>query len=98
MVGSILSLAQWVKDPELLWLWHRLAATAPFRPLAWEARMHAPGAALEKTKKKKKKTQKKKLKIQDEGIHFFPMCCDHLFTGNQNQQPGRFGRADACEE
>ena len=23
-------------DPELLWLWHRLAVTAPIRPLAWE--------------------------------------------------------------
>ena len=41
-------------DPELLWLWHRLAATAPIRPLAWEP-PYATGAALEKTKKKKKK-------------------------------------------
>ena len=23
-------------DPMLLWLWHRLAATAPIGPLAWE--------------------------------------------------------------
>ena len=23
-------------DPMLLWLWHRLAAVAPIRPLAWE--------------------------------------------------------------
>ena len=23
-------------DPELLWLWRRLAATAPIQPLAWE--------------------------------------------------------------
>ena len=22
-------------DPVLLWLWHKLAATAPIRPLAW---------------------------------------------------------------
>ena len=27
--GSILHLAQWVKDPVFLWLWCRLAATAP---------------------------------------------------------------------
>ena len=27
-------LAQWVKDPELLWLWRGLAATAQIRPLA----------------------------------------------------------------
>ena len=34
--GLIPGLAQWVKDPALLWLWHRPAATAPIRPLAWE--------------------------------------------------------------
>ena len=52
VAGSILALAQWVEgssvamscgvgrrrgsDPELLWLWRRLAATAPIQPLAWE--------------------------------------------------------------
>ena len=35
-VGSIPCLAQWVKDLALLWLWSRLAGTAPIRPLAWE--------------------------------------------------------------
>jgi len=61
--GSILGLAQCVKrssvavscgvarrhslDSELLWLWHRLAATAPFGPLPWEP-PYAAGAALEK--------------------------------------------------
>ena len=25
-----------VADPRLLWLWRRLAAIAPIRPLAWE--------------------------------------------------------------
>ena len=44
-------------DPALLWLWHRLAATAPISPLAWEPPC-AAGAALEKGKK----TKKKKLK------------------------------------
>ena len=39
-------------DPALLWLWCRLVATAPIRPLAWEP-PYAVGAALEKTKKKK---------------------------------------------
>ena len=41
-------------DPELLWLWCRLEVTAPIRPLAWEP-PYAPGAAIEKTKKKPKK-------------------------------------------
>ena len=37
-------------DPELLWLWlwHRLAATAPIGPLDWEP----PHAALKSQKKK----------------------------------------------
>ena len=48
-------------DPELLWLWHRLAAIAPIRPLAWEP-PYAAGAALEKAKRPKKKKKKKKEK------------------------------------
>ena len=55
-VTLIPGLAQWVKDPALLWLWRRLAAAAPIRPLAWEP-PHAAGAALKKDKKKKKKNQ-----------------------------------------
>ena len=38
-------------DPALLWLWHRLAATAPIRPLAWEP--HMPQVWPKKYKKKK---------------------------------------------
>ena len=38
--------------PELLWLWCRLVAAAPFRPLAWEP--PCAGGALEKAKKGKK--------------------------------------------
>ena len=43
-------------DPVLLWLWLycRLAATAPIRPLSWEP-PYAAGVALKKTKDKKKK-------------------------------------------
>ena len=38
-------------DPTLLWLWCRLAATAPIWPLAWEP----PYAAVAALKRKKKK-------------------------------------------
>ena len=41
-------------DPKLLWLWHRPAATALIRPLAWGP-PYAVGATLKKTKKKKRK-------------------------------------------
>ena len=41
-------------DLRLLWLWPRLEAAAPIRPLTWEP-PYAAGAALKKTKEKKKK-------------------------------------------
>ena len=68
VVGSIPGLTQWVKDLAqavahtgcrcgsdlvLLWLWHRPAAVALVRPLAWEP-PYAGFVALEKTEKKKK--------------------------------------------
>ena len=43
-------------DLALLWLWHRAAAVALIRPLAWEP-LYAMGAAPKKEKKKKKKFQ-----------------------------------------
>ena len=51
--GSIPGLAQWIKDLALLWLWCRMAAVAPIRPLAWEPPYHA-GVALKMQKRKKK--------------------------------------------
>ena len=48
VLGSVPGLTQWVKDLALLWLWHRPAATAPIKSLAWEP-PYATGAALEKT-------------------------------------------------
>ena len=39
-------------DAALLWLWRRLAATAPIRPLAWEP-PSAAGVAQEMAKRQK---------------------------------------------
>ena len=43
-------------DLALLWLWRRLAAVAPVRPLAWEP-PYATGVALERQKIERKKTK-----------------------------------------
>ena len=54
-VCLIPGLAQWVKDPALLWLWCRPAATALIRPLAWK-----PPYTLGVTQKRQEnKTNKK---------------------------------------
>ena len=42
-------------DLALLWLWHRMAATAPIRSLAWE-HPYATAAALKIQKQTNKKT------------------------------------------
>ena len=44
-VGLIPGLTQWVKDPALLWLWHRSETAALIQPLAWEL-PHVAGVAL----------------------------------------------------
>ena len=54
-------------DLALLWLWHRLVATALIRPLAWEP-PYAAGGAQEKEKKKKKK---KKTSFSNKPDEFF---------------------------
>ena len=46
-------------DLTLLRWWHRPAATAPIRPLAWEP-PYAVGAALNRQKSKKKKEGREK--------------------------------------
>ena len=57
-----LCLSCWVgcrrgSDLALLWLWCRLAAAAPMRPLAWEL-PYAAGVALEQAKRPKEKSKK----------------------------------------
>ena len=59
-------------DPELLWLWRRLVATAPIQLLAWEP-PYAVGAAQEivtttTTTTKRQKTQKKKIILKKDAI------------------------------
>ena len=49
-------------DLALLWLWCRLVATAPIRPLAWET-PYAASAALKRQKTKQNKTKKMKKHI-----------------------------------
>ena len=58
---SIPVLAQWVKDPALLWLWCRLVASASITPLDWEP-AHASHVALERQKDKKQTNKQKKPK------------------------------------
>ena len=56
--GSIPGLVRWVGDPVLLRLWCRPAATAPFRPLAWEC-LYAVGAALKRQKKRRERERER---------------------------------------
>ena len=43
-------------DPTLLWLWHRLVAIAPIRPIAWEL-PYVMGTALKSSSEKKNDIQ-----------------------------------------
>ena len=52
-------------DVALLWLWCRLAATAPIQPPDWET-PYAVGMAPKRKKKRKKERKKKKRKERKE--------------------------------
>ena len=70
-------------DSALLWLWHRLAAIALFRPPAWEP-LYAAGMAL----KNKKETNKKP---KDKHYRGF-ISCHRAWELNVSQTPHFLGR------
>ena len=90
VAGSIPGLTQWVKDPEFLWLWHRPAATAPIRPLAWEPPC-AVSAALEKAERQKKKKEKIKSDDASNG------SCDQVQDLSSHSQI-LYRRVEMCKE
>ena len=59
--GSIPGLVQWVRDPVLLQLWHRLQLQLRCDP--WPGNFHMP---WEQSKQKKRKKERKKKKT----VHF----------------------------
>ena len=74
-------------DPELLWLWSRLAATAPVNPLDWEP-PYVAGTALKRQKKKLKLKLKRCLKHSliffwegPRGTSCFRLVSVHVFLG-----------------
>ena len=72
-------------DPELLWLWHRPAATALIRPLAWEP-SYAEGAA-QAMAKKPEKDKKKKCK---DGERNEMTCLEHSNLDLKNLNAKKF--------
>ena len=88
-------------DPKLLWLWHRLAAIAPIRPLAWEP-LYAAGVVLKGQKTKKKKKRKKERKQYPTNLRTIALktlgglgvcfACKNLSGQNLEQKPQNWGR------
>ena len=60
-------------DPVLLWLWRKLAAIVPIRPLAWELPC-AVGVALKRQKDKKKKKIKGSMLDVLNFVYLFLKC------------------------
>ena len=61
---AVHGLAQWVKDPVLLWLWYRLAAVAPIQPLAWET-PYATGALKKKKRARERERERENFFLRD---------------------------------
>ena len=83
---------QWYSRSVLLWLWHRLAAVALIRPLAWEP-PYAVIAALKRKKKKKKRRKKQTNKIHNS--LFIITQCKSIFINN-NKKKELFLNAVIC--
>ena len=66
-------------DLVLLWLWHRLAATAPIGPLAWEP-PYAVGAAQENAKRRPKKKKKKRPFNESQYLALLPYLSVFVFA------------------
>ena len=60
-------------DSVLLWLWRRLAATAPIRPLAWES-PYAAGAAQEMANRQKQQQQ------QQQNSFLYLKCLENVWS------------------
>ena len=71
-------------DLVLLWLWRRLVATAPVRPLAWEP-PYAAGAALEKAKRPKIKIKIRIKKIQRKQLFSLNVSMEAKNMGSINE-------------
>ena len=67
-------------DPQLLWLWRKLAAVALIRPLAWEL----PNAARAALKQQKKKEKKKGVPGQRDRC----FCLEEVFRDEAAGAPG----------
>ena len=65
----------------LLWLWHRPAAAAPIRPLAWEL-PHATSIAIKRKKRKEKKRKITDSLSNDKGRNGYDNYCERQNNGS----------------
>ena len=72
VVDSISGLVKWVKDPKLLWLWHKPSVVALSSPLAWQLPLLQVRPQNAKRKKKEEGDTERPLKEQDTGYAISP--------------------------